>query len=354
VNTAPVEVPPEELLDAPAPKPAKRSASSAQQAAARTSSKQNQAAIGSEEDDDEPTSLDGEEPARGKSGPNPRRKSEDKLEASGSGKKRTGEIPASRGPRKSSGFARSDGMPEAPSRSASSQAIPRSDAWKQASPSQRPKPSKEVEASSDAPKRSTGGPIFLLVVLCVAGGAYAFKDQLIGLSHQAAAAPVAAAATSSLPTVTFITQPEGMDVVVDNHLMGQTPYTFAPTQAGTIRVRLVKESAGLERQIDIPIRDGTPPITRSEEFATGRLALTFDRAGMEGDVYLGKTKLGHAPGPQMILGEGQHDLVVKNEAAGLNKTIKVTIQKSRLKTEMVITRAKAAAPDDSDGSDAPN
>ena len=70
-------------------------------------------------------------------------------------------------------------------------------------------------------------------------------------------------------------------------------------------------------------------------------------------MFLGKSNIGHVPGPQLVLGEGQHDLVVKNAALGLNAKVKVTVIKNRTHSETIVTR-KAPASDDGDGSDIPN
>ena len=180
-----------------------------------------------------------------------------------------------------------------------------------------------------------------------------FKDQITALIHQktAAVTPEPVAAGSNLPTLTLISVPEGVDVQIDGRLMGQTPYTYEPSKAGTVRVRLVMDREGLETQFDVPIHDGEPAIRRPPVvFSTGLLQLKFDRPNLDGDVFLGQVNIGHVPGPQLRLGEGKHDLMVKNAAAGLNLKVPVTVIKNRVNYSTIYTKAKPAEDPDDDGS----
>ncbi len=297
--------------------------------------------VDADDDDPEDTSLDaGSEAATIPPVPvQPRRQTGSNKRATSSGsavKRKTGsELPVARPssntgtrPRTSSSSnVASGGMPNAPARRVAGDTA-RDDSWKDANRSRQQDDAK--------PKRSFAGTMMgVVVVVGLAVAGFTFKDTIASMLKpvlSAAKSDGTSDSTASGNCTTTLTVDTNVQVhvYVNGELIGDTPIRdYLLPKAGAQRLRLVNDTFALERQVDVTAKE-CEHVQRREDFATGKVQIKEDGKQNEFDIFIGSAKVGHYPGPPLVLGEGSHELLCRNEPSGLAGKCTVSVKKNGL------------------------
>jgi hypothetical protein len=275
--------------------------------------------VSATDDDDEPTSMDQQalgRPAKRPPAPQPpRRPTSSEAPAP---RRRTGDLPAARPAQASRVRSLStSAMPEAPRRG-TDDVRDRDQSWKESN-----KPSRDRD--DRGARKGSGLPLFVGLALA-AGGAYYFRGPLQQAMAGRNTGPVVIDTASGGALLTVTTN-QLVDVTVNGELVGQTPVSAYPVKSGPVRIVLSNDAMGLKYQVDKVAEEGKP-FSINHDFAVGNVRISLE-PNQEADVFLGKARLGKVPGPALVMGEGEHELTLKNESLNQETKLKVTIQKEK-------------------------
>ncbi len=115
-----------------------------------------------------------------------------------------------------------------------------------------------------------------------------------------------------------------VDVYLGKERLGTTPLNGVMVPEGTLKLRLVNENLGVEKEISVQGKGAT--VRHKETFAVGRARF---RADKDCEVYIAGKRVAKANGPPLDYFEGTYEVECRNEGAALVGRGKLTIPKDR-------------------------